>query len=165
MFSKALAAFVVAALAAAIAVGGMSAAAGTTTQPHRNALLGTWQATVVLPAPAPPVHSLQAYSPGGGWVETSDQDPRSRSAMVGSWERIDGRLYASTGVHFLFDPQTGAYLGKNKIDRTIEVAENGRSFSLVARVTRLAPNGTVLGTFTVHGTGERLPVDRIPDQP
>src|SRR3954451_134312 len=76
---KALLALIVAALSA-VAIGGISAAAGTTTktQPHGHGLLGTWQATIVPPAPQPAVHSLQVYLPGGGWVETSDQDPRGR---------------------------------------------------------------------------------------
>src|SRR3954452_19867225 len=101
---------IVAAMSVAVAIGGISAAAGTTAhaKPPGHGLLGTWQATVILPAPAPPVHSVQVYTPGGSWVETSDQDPRTRSVMYGSWERIHGRLYASTGMHFLFDPQTGA---------------------------------------------------------
>ena len=158
---------IVAALSAAVAIGGISAAAGTTTktQPHGHGLLGTWQATIVPPAPQPTVHSLQVYTAGGGWVETADQDPRGRSPMVGSWERIHGRLYASTGVHFLFDPQTGAYVGKRKINRTLEVAEDGQSFALVARVTTFDANGNVLGIFAVRGSGERLQVERIPDQP
>ena len=85
--------------------------------------------------------------------------------MVGSWERIHGRLYASTGVHFLFDPQTGAYVGKRKINRTLEVAEDGQSFALVARVTTFDANGNVLGIFAVRGSGERLQVELIPDEP
>jgi hypothetical protein len=153
--------------AAAVAVGGVSAAAGTTgkKQPHAHGLVGTWQSTVVLPAPAPPLRSMQVFSPGGGWVESSNENPRSRSAMDGSWERLHGRLYATTGVHFLFDPQTGAYLGKRKVDSTREVSEDGESYSAVSRVTTFDANGSVLGTFMSRATAERLPVDRIPDQP
>jgi hypothetical protein len=166
MSRKVLVGLLVGALAAAVAIGGMSATAGTTTtKSHGNALVGTWQATIVLPAPAPPVHSVQAYTPGGSWVETSNQDPRSRSAMIGSWERIHGHLYAATGVHYLFNSQSGALVGSNKIDRTLEVAEDGQSFSVVARVTTFDASGHAVGAFTVHGTAERLPVDRIPDQP
>ena len=165
MSSKALAAFVVAALAAAIAVGGMSAAAGTTTQSHRNTLVGTWQQTVALPAPAPPLHSMAVFAPGGGWVESSSEDPRSRSSNYGSWERVHGRLYATTAVHFLFNPQTGAFLGKRKIDSTREVSEDGQSYRAVSRVTTFDTNGNVLGTFTARANGERMHVDRIPDLP
>jgi hypothetical protein len=85
--------------------------------------------------------------------------------MYGSWERVHGRVYASTGVHFLFDPQTGAYVGKRKIDSTREVSEDGQSYSAVSRVTTFDANGNVVGTFTARATSQRLPVDRIPDQP
>jgi hypothetical protein len=167
MSRKALIAPAVAALATAAVIGAMSAVAGTASnaRPQGNLLLGTWQSTVALPAPAPTVHSLQMYSPGGGWVETSDTDPRTRSPMFGSWERIHSQLYAVTGLHYIFDPQTGAYTGKRKIDRTLEVSADGQSYSNVARVTTFDTHGNVVSTFTVHGTGERVPVDRIPDQP
>jgi hypothetical protein len=167
MSRKALIGLIVAVLSAAVAISVMTAAAGTTrpTQLHWHGLLGAWQANVALPAPAPPVHSLQVYSAGGGFVETSDGDPRSRSVMYGSWERIHGRLYASTGVHFLFDPQTGAYAGKRKINRTLELASDGQSYSAVAKVTMFDANGNAVGTFTARGTGERLQVERIPDLP
>jgi hypothetical protein len=88
-----------------------------------------------------------------------------RTASYGRWERIGGRLYASTMVHFRFNPLTGAYLGTRKINRTIELAQDGQSFSHTARVTTLDPNGNVLGTFIARATAERMQVERIADQP
>ena len=85
--------------------------------------------------------------------------------MYGSWERIDERLYAATGVHFLFNPETGAYVGTRRINRTVEVSHDGQTFKLVAKVTTFDTSGNVLGTFTVSGTGQRLQVERIPEQP
>jgi hypothetical protein len=156
----------VAALAACV-IGGMTASAGTSAawRSQANTLAGTWESTINLPAPAPPVQSLQVYNRNGGWVETSNQDPRSRSAMYGSWERIHERLYAATGVHFLFNPETGAYIGTRRINRTVELSDDGQTFKLVAKVTTFDTNGNVLGTFTVRGTGQRLQTERIPEQP
>lgn len=159
-----LSAIVIFALAIVAAVGAMSAGA-TAADSSGNQLAGTWQAVVILPAPQPSVHSLQVYTIDGGWVETSDQDPRSRSAMYGAWERIGGRLYAATGVHYLFNPQTGAYQGTRKINRTIELAQDGQSLSITARVTTLDPNGNVLGSFDVTASAVRMQVERLPDQP
>ena len=157
---------VVAALAACV-IAGMTASAGTSAaaHPQPNTLAGTWESTINLPAPAPPVQSLQVYNRNGSWVEVSNQDPRSRSAMYGSWERIHERLYAATGVHFLFNPETGAYIGTRRINRTVELSHDGQTFKLVAKVTTFDTNGNVLGTFTVRGTGQRLQVERIPEQP
>lgn len=157
-----LSAIVVFALAIAVAAGvtGTSAADSS-----GNQLAGAWQATVIPPAPQPPVHSLQVYNGDGGWVETSNQDPATRSAMYGAWERIGRRLYAATGVHYLFNRQTGAYLGTRKINRTIELARDGQSFSIIARVTTLDPDGNVLGSFVATSSGERMQVERIPEQP
>jgi len=76
-----LSAIAVFALAITVAAG----ATGTSVADSSgNQLAGTWQATVIPPAPQPPVHSLQVYNADGGWVETSNQDPSTRSAMYGA---------------------------------------------------------------------------------
>ena len=67
-----------------------------------------------------------------------------------SWERIEGRLYAATGMHFLFNAQTGEFLGTRKINRTIELAQDGQSFSLIGRATTFDPGGNVLATLMVR---------------
>jgi hypothetical protein len=105
------------------------------------------------------------YNGDGGWVETSNQDPRTRSAMYGSWERIQGRLYAASGVHYLFNPETGTNIGMRRINRTLELSQDGQTFLLVARVTTFDANGNGLGSFTVRGYGHRLQVERISEQP
>ena len=74
-----------------------------------------------------------------------------------------GRLYAATGIHFRFDPQTGAYLGTRKVDRTIELSQDGQSFSAIARATTYDANGNVLGVGAATSTGTRIPIDRIPN--
>jgi len=157
----------VAALAVCVAIGAMAASAGTNGAAHgsANTLAGTWESTINPPAPQPPVQSLQVYNRDGGWGETSNQDPRTRSAMYGSWERVHDHLYAATGIHFLFNPETGAFTGKRKIDRTLELSNDGQTFLVVAKVTTFDTNGNVLGTFAVRGTGHRLQVERISERP
>ena len=143
---------------------GAIASAGATSGGAGNRLAGTWQSTVIPPAPRLPIHSLQVYTGTGSWVETSNEAPTTRSAMLGSWERIDGRHYAATGVHFLFDPQTGAFLGTRKINRTFELAQDGQSFSGIAHVTTYDPIGNVVGSFVAAASAERLQVE-IEDAP
>jgi hypothetical protein len=79
---------------------------------------------------------------------------------------VSARLYASTTVFFAFNPQTGVRVGSEKINRSIRLAKDGRTFTAVAQVTRLDANGNVIGTpFTATSSGERMAVERIPIQP
>jgi hypothetical protein len=55
---------------------------------------------------------------------------------------MGGRLYSAIGVHFIFNPQTGGYQGTRKINRTIELSQDGQSYETVARVTTLDPSAT-----------------------
>jgi hypothetical protein len=128
-----------------------------------NQLIGTWTATVVRPAPLPPVTSLQMYAPRGVFAE-SGNDAFTRSPQYGVWERIGGRSYAATGVFHRFNAQ-GEYIGSQKISRKIELAEDGETFTGVARVTVLDTAGNTLASFVVRGTATRMHVDLIPEQP
>jgi hypothetical protein len=154
---------IAAAVVVAMAIAGTVVATGSAgpAQSAGNQLAGTWQATVNRPAPLPPLQSLQIFTSDGSAIEMSNEWPATRSALYSSWERIEGRTYASTGVHFLFNSQTGALIGSRKINRTIELAEDGQSFSAVARVTTFDPNGNVLGVGTATSSGERMQVERI----
>lgn len=163
----------VAGIVAVLATGALVAAAGSGSagaaeEPSGNQLIGTWQVTVNRPAPLPSLRSLQVFTDEGSVIETANEwlvGGALRTAAIGSWERITGRLYASTTVFFRFDPQTGAFLGTRKINRTHELAPDGQSFSHVAQVTTFDPNGNALGTFVARATAVRMPVERIPDQP
>jgi hypothetical protein len=159
----AVTACVIAIGAAAVAASPPSASAET--RSNANRLAGTWVATVVRPAPLPPLRSLQIITPEGTAIETSNEPPANRSPMFSSWERIEGRHYAITGLHFLFNPQTGEFLGTRKINRTIELSQDGQSFKAVARVTTFDPNGNVVGQGVAMGSAERLTVEPIADRP
>ena len=84
---------------------------------------------------------------------------------MGSWEHVEGRLYASSGASFRFDVQTGALLGSTQINRTIRLSQDGQSFKAVARVSILDLGGNVVTSFPVSASGERMQVQRIADVP
>ena len=149
--------------AAALAVG--TASAGAEFGDAGNQLAGAWTVTVHRPAPLPPLVSLQVFTADGGVVETASEAPASRTAQFGSWERVSGRLYASTGWMLRFDPQTGAQVATMKIKRNIRVSDDGQSFEQAARATTYDLNGTVIASFPVVATGERMEIERIPDEP
>jgi hypothetical protein len=89
----------------------------------------------------------------------SGNDSASRSPQYASWERVGHREYAATGVFFRFDPQTGALLGKQKINRTIHLARGRQSFTFQGRATVYDANGTVVANVPVSGSGQRLKVE------
>jgi hypothetical protein len=78
---------------------------------------------------------------------------------------MGGRLYSAIGVHFIFNPQTGGYQSTRKINRTIELSQDGQSYETVARVTTLDPSGNVVATFNARASGERMQLEPIPDRP
>jgi hypothetical protein len=147
---------------AAIAVGAVRSA-GASSGDAGNQLAGTWRATVNRPAPLSAITSLQVYSADGSVIETAN-DIGSRSASYGSWERVEGRVYAASAVFFRFDPQTGAQVATHKIDRTIRLSDDGQRFTAVARAVTYDMSGNVIANLRVPSTGERMQVERIPDQ-
>jgi hypothetical protein len=147
------------AFAVAGTVAGVSiATAGTADKSSGNQLAGTWSVTVNRPPPLSPLMSMQVYTRAGSMVE-SGSDSASRSPQYASWVRVHGHEYAATGIFFRFDPQTGAFVGKQKINRTIVLAEDGKSFTFSGRATTYDANGGVVASFPVGGTGERLAVE------
>lgn len=145
---------------AAVAAAAVSAATRDTGS-FANEIAGTWKVTVNRPAPLPPLTSLQVYTGAGSVIENANEWSATRTDAFGSWERVAGRTYANTQMFFRFNPQTGAWVATQKIDRTIELSQDGQSMTVVGRAQVLDPSGNVVATFPVSATGERMAVDRI----
>lgn len=156
------------AMAAATAAAIVAIAAGSASANddgnHGNRLAGTWTVTVNRPAPLPALTSLQVYTSDGSVIEAAN-DSAARSAAYGSWERVEGRLYASSYSFFRFDPQTGASIGTLKVDRNLRLADDGRTFTAASVATAYDNAGNVVFTFKVRSTAERVGIHRIPDLP
>jgi hypothetical protein len=156
----------IALVALVVATGtGAIAAAGENTDNAGNQIVGTWNVTVNRPAPLPPLSSLQVFTSDGSWIEMANEPQATRTAQYGTWERIDGRLYAASGVIFRFDPGTGAHVATMKINRNTRLSPDGQTMTVAARATTYDLNGNVLSSFPVRATGVRMKVERIPDQP
>jgi hypothetical protein len=154
---KLIAAAVSGVVAVAVPAGAI-ATTGTASHRSGNQLAGTWSVTLNRPAPLPPLASLQVYTGEGSMVE-SGSDSASRSPQYASWRRVAGHRYAATGQFFLFDLQTDAFVGKAKINRTITLSDDGKSFTFRGRATVYGPNGNVVASFPVSGSGQRLRVE------
>jgi hypothetical protein len=162
---------VIATLAAVAAVIGVAAgtATGSSSNSHANQLAGTWVVTIQR-APLQPIIVYQAWNSDGTYLSysgngTLGDSPAGRSNEFGTWERVDGRLYASSGSFLRYNTQTGAHIGYTRIDRNIRLSDDGESFAVVGRVRVLDLDGNVIATAVVHTTGERMQIERIPDEP
>lgn len=168
MFSKrALAVSALAAFAAVVVAGAATAPEGTASNRHAsgNRLAGTWLVTAERPAPLPPFTVHQVYTKDGSFISLSDFDGGARSPEMGSWERVEGRLYASSGSFFRYDPQTRAHIGSTQIDRTLRLSDDGQSFASIGRVRVLDLAGNVVASFLAPVSGRRMQVERIAEQP
>jgi hypothetical protein len=148
-----------------IAVVGTAASAGASSGDAGNQLAGTWIVTVNRPAPLPPLTSLQVFTSDGSVIENANEASASRTESYGTWDRVQGRLYAASATMFRFNPQTGAHVATMKINRNIRVSEDGQSLVQAARATTYDLDGNVIASFPVVAAGERMDVEHIPDQP
>ena len=173
MFRKrVIATLAVVAVVLVVAAGAVTAQQGSASNRHGsgNQLAGTWIVTVERPPAPRPLIVLQHWNKDGTYLSYSGNgtladSPAGRSHEFGSWERIEGRLYASSGSWLRYDT-TGAHIGSNRADRTIRLSDDGDSFEVVTRVRSLDLDGNVIMTGPArHGRGERMQIERIPDEP
>jgi hypothetical protein len=143
------------------AIAAITAAAGdASAQSFGNQISGPWDVTVDRATPLSDLRSLQTITSDGSIVEIANGGTALRSPSHGAWERIAGREYASTMVFFRYDPQTGAYLGTQKIQSTLTLAPDGGSFTGVALSTLYdAVGNVVVADLRADIAGVRIKVE------
>lgn len=147
-------------------VGAISAAAGG--KGGENQLVGSWMVSVDRGPALPALKSLQTYTKGNGVIEIANGGATARSPAHGAWERLAGRTYGTTVIFFRYDPAGGAYLGTVKIRHTLQLGQDGESFTGVAVAELRDPAGNLLpGSNTRRDavTAERINVEPVPDAP
>ena len=111
----------------------------------------------------PPVKRLTTYTVGHSLIGTGNLV--IRGPAHGTWEHVSGRLYADTHIFFRFDP-TGTLLGTQKIRETVQLAQDGDSYTAVAISDQFDPNGNLTASgLRATITATRIRVERIPDTP
>jgi hypothetical protein len=153
-------------LALTLVVASASAAKAPQKASAGYAVVGTWDVTLSLPG-QPPGRVLATFMRDGGTVESSAAAPPTlRGASHGAWERIGPSLFAVTRVFFRFNPQTGAFLGTGKVNATVRVAQDGKTFSAVSISEQRDPAGAlVVGGLRGTAQGVKVEVEQIPDRP
>ncbi len=124
-------------------------------QAHK--LSGTW-ATSIQISDAPPgapsgFNALDTFEPGGGLVVSSSApNPATRSLAHGYWTHTNQQNYTSTFVWFRFDA-AGAFVGTQRVRRTMEISQNGERFSGTDVIEVIAPSGAVVATLHATESG------------
>jgi hypothetical protein len=169
---RVIATLAVVAVVLVVAAGAVTAQEGSASNRHGsgNQLAGTWIVTVMRPAPLPPLIVFQHWNADGTYLSfsgngTLGDSPAGRSNEFGSWERIERRLFASSGSFLRYDTQTGAHIGSTRLDRTIRLSDDGDSFAVVTRAQVLDLDGTVVTTLFSRASGERMQIERIAEEP
>jgi hypothetical protein len=130
-----------------------------------HSLVGTWDVTLSLPG-QPPGRVLATFAGDGTTVESAAAPGTLRGASHGVWERIGPSLFSVTRVFFRFNPQNGAFLGTQKVNATVRVAQDRNTFTAVSISEQRDPAGNlIVGGLRGTAQGARLEVERIPDQP
>ena len=131
----------------------------------RHSLVGTWDVTLSIPG-QPPGRVLATFAGDGTTVESAAAPGTLRGASHGAWERIGPSLFSVTRVFFRFNPQTGAFLGTQKVNATVRVAQDRKTFTAVSISEQRDPAGNlIVGGLRGTAQGARLEVEQIPDQP
>jgi hypothetical protein len=145
-------------IAVALASTGAISASAANDDSSANQLVGSWELTVNRGPALPPVKGLTTYTTGHSLIGTANVVVRGPAH--GAWEHVSGRLYADTHIFFRFDP-TGTFIGSQKIRETVELAQDGDSYTAVAISDQFDPNGNL----TASGLRATITATRIKVEP
>ena len=145
-------------IAAVLAATGAISASAANDDGSANQLVGSWQLAVDRGPTLPPVRGLTTYTTGHSLIGTANNV--IRGPAHGTWEHVSGRTYADTHIFFRFD-STGTFLGTQKIRETVELAQDGDSYTAVAISDLFDPSGNL----TVGGLRATITATRIKVEP
>ena len=152
---------IVVALAVLMLVIGVVSAPAAQKPAQASAIVGSWDAVVTIEG-QPPFRALATFNADGTTVESSSHPPSVRSPAYGVWSRTGPNVFAMTRLFFRFNPATGAYLGTTKVNATVTVSTDRKSFTAVSRSEMRDPAGAlVVGGLRSTAVGTRMPVERI----
>jgi hypothetical protein len=146
-------------IAVALAATGAISASAANDDSSANQLVGSWQLTVNRGPALPLIKGLTTYTPGHSLIGTANV--LVRGPAHGAWEHVSGRVYADTHIFFRFDPTTGTFLGTQKIRETVELAQDGDSYTAVAISDQFDPSGNL----TASGLRATITATRIKVEP
>ena len=147
-----------------------SAASSDSERGSAQAMVGSWDVTLTLAGAAARTRPGHVRRRRRHQVESANAAPALRGVSHGaSRERIEPNLFAVTRVFFRFNPQTGTYLGTQKVNATrpVRVASQMAKRSALCRSRSYATRPKTSSLADLRGTaaGTRIRVEQISDQP
>ena len=153
---------IVVALAVLMLVIGVVSAPAAQKPAQASAIVGSWDAVVT---------DQRGNRRSGRSRRSTRTGPPSRAPRTrrryaarptGVRSRTGPNVFAMTRLFFRFNPATGAYLGTTKVNATVTVSTDRKSFTAVSRSEMRDPAGAlVVGGLRSTAVGTRMPVERI----
>lgn len=135
--------------------------------PATQQLDGSWLTIGFPAAGAPPsvlpAAGLETYLPGGAMLSSSSRT-LFRTAGHGQWIRTGDRRFTATYVYFTFDA-TGKFTETDRVTENILLNEKGDEYAQVAMIQIYDADGNLAATRSVTGTGKRMTIGDLVDQP
>jgi hypothetical protein len=135
-------------------------ASGANPDSSANHIAGSWQLTVDRGPALPPVKGLTTYTSDGTLIGTANNVVRGPAH--GAWEHVSGRVYVDTHYFFRFD-STGTFLGSQRVRETVELSQDGDSYTAMASSDQFDPNGNLTASgLRATITATRINVEPLP---
>src|SRR5450755_4132624 len=115
-----------------MAVAAVSVASAAVPPQQSAPLQGVWDSQVTLTDcngnTLAAFRAFEIFHQGGTLTSTDNTPPTLHGPGLGTWERVNGRKYTSPFQFFNFNPD-GSFAGVQKIDRVIQLAADGNSYT------------------------------------
>ena len=114
-----------------------------------DAIEGVWDSTVTSKdcatgaALGPPFKALIVFRRGGTFDVDVGEGGGPSVDIYGLWRRGGGKAYSANAVHHRLNPD-GSFVGMNKIQRSLTLADGAGSFTSALKVQILDLDGNVL---------------------
>jgi hypothetical protein len=153
-------------IAIALVIAGLTGARADV-NPSTQQLDGSWM-TVGFPAlGAPPsvlpAAGMETYFPGGSMLSSGSRT-LFRSTGHGQWIRTGDRRFTATFVYFVFDP-SGKFTETDRITENILLNEKGDEYTQTAVIQMYDADGNLTATRSITGTGKRMTIGDLSEQP
>ncbi|HTS81857.1 MAG TPA: hypothetical protein VMH40_14745 [Myxococcaceae bacterium] len=99
--------------------------------------------------------ALNLFHDGGTVSDTDSQPPTTHGPAFGTWQSQGGGTYGSVFQFFRFNSD-GSVAGSNRVQRTITLGADGKSFTSTISISVLNPVGTQVSTACGTETAARL---------
>jgi hypothetical protein len=132
---------------------------------HKNAIVGSWLATVTIPNGPPPFKALFTFTEDGNVVSPAQggvQGATVFTAAHGSWSHLRGRTFAFTAISIVYSSANGNLVGLFKLRGTVTLEGWGNEWSGPLKNELFNPAGNLVFGAEAAAQAERIKVEPLP---